>query len=626
LACAALASPATATGPTETAAAHRVFFDDVFSGLMAEHEIPGLAAVLVQNGETVFSAGYGLADVRRQIPVDAQRTIFPLGSVSKLLTTVAVLQLVENGTLDLNADIGPYLAPLRYDQRFTTPVTLRHLLTHTDGFDVRWLVGGAARVPKKVQPLSALMADLPPRIMPPGETYLYSDVGMTIAGYVVERVSHRPFADYMEQHVFEPLGMQQSSFRPTRENYARNRATGYAYNQEGRLAPVPVMYPHALPASGATAPISDLAPFMISLLPSRDSGTNPLLNAATVREMWRQQFAHHAAMPGTAFGFYEFFHHGHRALVHGGLLPGFTTVMVLLPEAGVGLCVAGNRFDLIGAFEDQLLRQLIEHFLPIPAEVSPSTFVARPQPRDVTLLEGTYRCDQYSRLSIDKLFVLAGMATELRVTANADGSLRIGPREGRWIEIADRLYANETTGERLAFRDDPLTGDIRIVGSAQFMSYHRIGVLDRLGAHYALFAGLPLLCLSATCVGGWSAWRARRHGVSLRSGWLVARRVSMTVTLIALLVFLGWFAASLAQLDFFTAAVGEPRSLAAIPYAGFALALVGIVQIALVFFSRRGSPAFRAETIASLVAAAAVLLLIPVLHSWNLLWLPFASS
>ena len=603
----------------------RAYFDQLFAEIMQEHEVPGMAAVLVKDGQRAFSAGYGFADVRQKTPVRPDRTIFPLGSISKLLTTVAVLQLAERGSLDLADDVRTHIAPFGYDQRFTAPITIHHLLTHTDGFDVRWLVGGAARVPEKVQPLPAMIAKLPPRLLPPGEVYLYSDVGMTLAGYIVERVSRQPFADYMDDHVLEPLGMSSSTFRSARPHYARDRATGYAHDNQGTLRPVPVVYPHAVPASGLTAPVSDLAPFMLALLQSESTGRAKILGETWVREMWRQQFAHHETMSGTAFGFYEFFHNGHRALVHGGLMPGFTTVLVLIPEARLGLCVAGNRFDLIGVFEDSMLRQLIDRYLPEAGTGHPTTPATRESNPRAAALEGTYRCDQYSRFSLDKLFVFAGLATDLEVRAEPDGRLVIDPLPGRWLHAGDNLYVNETSGERVSFRDDPHTGEPRLVGTAQFMSYHRLRPVDHLPTHYVVFAGLPILCLGATFV-GWKHARRNRWLASRHCRWVAAQRRLLILTSLALLAFLGLFAASMARLDFFSAAVGEPRTLALIPYAAFVLALCAAAQTVPPLLAGRRWPALRVESAACFAAAAAILLLLPVLHYWRLLWLPFATA
>lgn len=617
------AAPARAT-PVED---HGAYFETLFAALMEEHGIPGLAVVLVQDGRVVFQAGYGWANVGRQKRIDPVETIFPLGSVSQLLTTVAVLQQVEQNAIDLDTNIERYIAPLHVDRRFPEPVTLRHILTHTDGFDVRWLFGNAARVPERVRSLPELLSDLPPRAMPPGETYLYGDVGMTLAGYAVERTAQLPFAAYMEQHVFEPLGMTRSSFRSHREAYARDRATGYEHGYDGQLYPVPVVYPHATPASGLTAPVADMAPLMIALLNAEIPGKPRILGTKSLEDMWRKQFAHHPALPGTGYGVYEFVHHGRRAMVHGGLLPGFTTLMALLPEAGVGLCVAANRFDLIDPLETTLLRNLLDRFSPNPAAASlprnKAEVATRNAPTaDATQFTGVYRCDQYSRFSADKLFVLAGMASELRVVPQSDGSLKLYPGEGRWNEIEPLVFENDLNGERIAFRTDAHDLATRIVGSAQLMSYHRVGPRDNIALHAGVGGLLLLLSGAAGVYAVRTGWR------SPPAPFAPARMAARALRFLAVALPVGWtvfglgLSTALRKLDFATAAFGEPASVAFLRGLPAVIGLAAIALLVVSIISLRTRPVPRSEALVYAAAALATLLLLPLLAQWQLVRAP----
>lgn len=596
-------------------------FDALFRRLVEEQEIPGLAAVLVHGDTVLLSSGYGLADLTHRRPVDPERTIFPLGSISKLLTTVAVLQLAEKGALDLEADIDRYLGPGRVDRRFAEPVRVRHLLTHTDGLDARWLIGGAARVPEKVQPLERLLATLPPRTMPPGEIYLYSDVGMTVAGLIVQRVSGEAFADYMARRVFAPLGMRRATFRIDVGFDARDRATGYDYDETGTLRPAPVVYPHAAPASGLMAPVGDLGPLMIALLRSAAAPDSPhLLGDGWVRELWRRQFSHHPAIPGTAYGLYEYFHRGRRALVHGGLLPGFTTVIALVPDAGVGLCVAANRFAVIEQLENDLLRELLDRFAPGPTAASIASSPARPAAPQTapSQLAGLYRCDQYSRFSADKLFLLAGAGTDLLVEEAPGGGLRLQPEGTAWREIAPLLFENPETGDRIAFHTDDRGRGTRLVGSAQLMSYHRVGLADDIGLNAIAMLMLGLL----SCVGLVFAPRVLSRP-AMR--WTHALRLTALALALGWLAFFAGGALVVRELDFVATAFGEPRSIALLRLLPLGCAVAGIALLFLALCAWRARAVSRGEACGHALAALAALLLVPVLAHWQLVRLPVSS-
>jgi Beta-lactamase class C and other penicillin binding proteins len=602
---------------------HRAFFDRELAAVMEQHAVPGIAAVLVERDRTVFTAGYGFANLDRRVPMDAEHTVFPLGSISKLLTTIAVLQLAESGAVDLHANIDAYLGAPSLDRRFTQPITLHHLLTHTDGFDVRWLVGGAARVPEKVLPLSAIAARLPARMLPPGELYVYSDVGITLAGYIVERVARQPFADYVNQRIFRPLGMHATTFSPNREFYARDRATGYDWDRRGNFRAMPIVYPHANPASGLTAPVADMAPLLKALLHSTHGENNVLLTAASTQAMWQKQFAHHPSFASTGYGFYEFIHEGRRALVHGGMLPGFTAVLVMIPETQIGLCIAANRFDLINALENDLLIKIVERFAPPPQRSLPPQPVsalasAPPAPG----LNGLYRCDQYSRFSIDKIFVLAGLANEIHVEAQDDGSLLFQPHGTRWLPIEPLVYQRENSDERVRFQIDDDGRGTRILGSVQFMSYHRVGFWDDYERHIPIAAALVLLA----CVGGvlagwrtalWFGFRGANCSVAVHSQRALALFVPASV--LCLFAGLAWV---LRDLDFMSAAFGEPRAFALLRLVPLATTGAALALLFTALSCVRHDALHRTEAAIYAFSAVAALSLLPLFVHWQLVRLP----
>ena len=213
------------------------WMDNLLQAQMEELHIPNAAVAVVSDGQVIYQKGYGYTDLEERRPVVADHTLFRVGSVSKLFTWTAVMQLVEQGKLDLNADVNQYLdfqlpSTLLHGQGTAelAPITLAHLMTHTAGFEA---------YPDEIFRLSS--ADMlplgqyvrthqPARVFPPGEVAAYSNYGAALAGYIVERVTGQHFEEYVEQHIFAPLGMDHSTFRqPAPAQLEANLACPYRY-------------------------------------------------------------------------------------------------------------------------------------------------------------------------------------------------------------------------------------------------------------------------------------------------------------------------------------------------------------------------------------------------------------
>jgi CubicO group peptidase (beta-lactamase class C family) len=600
----------------------RPFLDQLFQQAMHEHGIPGLAAVLVQNGAVVYSAGFGWADVEQQVPVDPATTVFPFGSISKLFTTLAVLQAVENGQLELDADVQTYVAPLAIDDSFPDPITLRHLLTHTDGLDPRWLFGGATTDPSRLPSLAQLLQRLPPRIEPPGQLYLYSDVGISLAARALENVSGQSFADHLDRQVLQPLGMERSSFEPWQSAEAQtHRATGYERGPDGANRRLPVVYPTAVAAGGLQGPVLDLVPLMLAQLTPANS---PAPITPMVRQlMSTRQFSHHESIPGTCFGYYEYFRQGERGLLHGGLVPGFTSVVFLLPDHQTGLAVVVNQFGLVSLLEEQLLQRYLDRYHPgVPPRADPpaalaeaSAGVRRPS------LAGRYRSDQYSRHSTDKLALASGWGSEIVVQEQPGGRLWFEPG-GSWQPVGADVFEHESTSERVVFRRDARGRGERIVGSPQFMSYHRLRWFDRLAVHGGVTAVFVTSVLAVASVAGVSSWRASRRTPRATPP---AVKVVRVLTLLTVLLVVGTVAGivlTMQEIDAVSAFLGELPLLKLTVQFPVWFTVTGLLGLVFAAFTRPVVWPDRAERRAHLLLGLAVALFLPVLAYWNLLAWP----
>ncbi|MBL8055218.1 MAG: serine hydrolase, partial [Anaerolineales bacterium] len=273
---------APAAGPSDPAEVE-AFLDGLLRAEMDEHHVPGAVVVVVRAGAVLSAKGYGYADVEARTPVDPARTLFRPGSVSKLFTWTAVMQLVEQGRLDLDADVNAYL-DFAIPATYAEPITLKHLLTHTAGFEDKG--DGLFKLkPDEIPTLDAyLKANLPARVFPPGQIGAYSNYGTALAGYIVERVSGQPFAEYVEQHIFAPLGMAQATFRqPLPATLAPDMAGGYNY-VDGGYVRGGFEYVTGYPAGALSAAGLDLAKFMIAHLQDGQLGEARLLEAETARQ------------------------------------------------------------------------------------------------------------------------------------------------------------------------------------------------------------------------------------------------------------------------------------------------------------------------------------------------------
>jgi CubicO group peptidase (beta-lactamase class C family) len=199
------AAPSEALGPTDSAELE-AFLDNLLAKEMREYNIAGAAISVVKDGKIFFAKGYGYANIEKGIPVDPEHTIFRIGSVGKTFTWTAVMQLVEQGKLDLDADINTYL-DFRIPDTYPQPVTLKHLMTHTSGFEDRWLESLVSDASELIPARQWLISNTPGRVRPPGEAAGYSNYNAMLAGYIVARVSGQPYDQYIQEHIFDPLGM-----------------------------------------------------------------------------------------------------------------------------------------------------------------------------------------------------------------------------------------------------------------------------------------------------------------------------------------------------------------------------------------------------------------------------------
>lgn len=296
------------------------FVDGVVKPLMKNNNSPSGTVSIMRGGELIFAKGYGFQDVEQQVPVDPFRTLFRPGSTSKLFTWVAVMQQVEQGKLDLDADVNEYLQTFQIEDTFEQPITLRHILTHTAGFEDGALGYLIIDDPEKALPLREAMARYQPlRVNPPGAQTAYSNYATALAGLIVANVSGLEFNDYIRQNIFEPLGMNHSSFvEPLPEPLAADMAVSYSTEVGAFLEKPFEIITSFGPAGALSSTSTDMVRFGQAILNGGELDGNRILKKQTVDQMLKRHFTHDHRLMGMGLGFYAADYEGVRVVGHGG--------------------------------------------------------------------------------------------------------------------------------------------------------------------------------------------------------------------------------------------------------------------------------------------------------------------
>ncbi len=433
------------------------YLDNFFADEMPRYHITGATFSIVKEGQLFFSKGYGFTTTAKNVPVSPTKTIFRVGSVSKLFVATAIMQLAEQGKLRLDDPVNRYLAGFKLSENFGRPVTIADLLTHTAGFEDREI--GITTLNKADQlPLGEYLKQrLPELVEPPGgqDSYAYSNHGYALAGYLVELISGEAFEQYVQENILRPLDMHYSSFILTPE-LDTLRATGYQYTFNS-LQPLPYDYQQIYPAGSLNSSAEDIAHFMLAQLQGGSYGGKQILQPATVQQMQARQYGHNPALNGITYGFNEYYQNGLRTLYHEGNWPGYTSLLMLIPDKKVGFFVSYNRD--INLPREELVQEFIDRFYPATSPVENPPSIATRQSA-VAKFAGVYRSSRYNQTTLEKVLSLS---LQGKVVAESDGTLTIPTdspfyRSSHWAETAPQLFklldGNDFSSQHLYFEQD----------------------------------------------------------------------------------------------------------------------------------------------------------------------------
>ncbi|MGE0553814.1 MAG: serine hydrolase domain-containing protein, partial [Gemmatimonadales bacterium] len=327
--------------------------DSAVVALMRASSVPGVAIAIVR-ADSIELHGYGVARVGDSAPVDPSRTLFRLASVAKLFVAASAAQQLDRGALALDAPVNGLLD----GWRTADDITVLHLLTHTAGLDER-LIGYAARSVEELEPLGEhLRRRLPRQGWRAGELTGYSNYGMALAGYLVERVTGLEFADYARRALFLPLGMARTFYRAVPDSLATDRATAHRCGGDG-CDPLRELYSHPYPVGLAYSTAADMGRFVRALLGQGPADT--VLTPRARAELFRERFRNEPTVPGISLGFFNQRHRGLPILAHSGTVPGTSGLLVVAPSRTVGFYFVANggRSGFGAALRDTLLGRLL---------------------------------------------------------------------------------------------------------------------------------------------------------------------------------------------------------------------------------------------------------------------------
>lgn len=460
-------------GPTQLSDVEELesFVDDFMNKAFDRHHLVGGVVSVVKDGELFFAKGYGYRDLENRLPVEADRTMFRIGSVSKLFTWTAVMQLVEQGLLDLDVDVNRYLSTFQIPDTYEQPITLRNIMTHSTGLD-EWVVGGhffTHDASYRMTLQTALEKYMPQRLRPPTQDFSsdrsssYSNWATTLAGYIVEQVSGMAFNDYVERHIFTPLAMNHTTFlEPPERMFGENEIFPYAPDADGTMRRQ--AFEHAssfAPAGSGSSTAEDMAKFAIAHLNKSGVSEKRILGSDTTKMMHARYLALNPHTNGHALGFFEIYLNGRRIIEHTGGTVFFHSDLVIIPKENIAFFISFNtpsgrqaRIEFKKAFMDR-------YFPAVIPEISP---LADAGARDHHYT-GFYRLAVSNGHTMDKLMAFG---SEIEISRISPGRLLIDGYEGtseHWEEVAPNIFRNQTDGTLATFTTDQRGRAIRFTGA-----------------------------------------------------------------------------------------------------------------------------------------------------------------
>ena len=471
------------TGPGATlddTATLGAFLDGGFQQFIDELHVRSAVVAVIKNGRVLYARGYGYDDVAKRKPIDPATSLFRIGSTSKLFTWTAVMQLVQQGKLDLDADVNTYLKDFKIPPAFGKPITLRNLMTHSPGFEdgaLGYLITNDSTRVKSIDEM--LKEHRPASVRAPGVLSSYSNYGAALAGLIVQNVSGVPFNEYIRRNIFDPLDMHHSTFQePVPADLQPDLVTGSAY-ENGVYKAKPFEYIGGFrPAGSASMSALDATHFMIAHLQDGRYGSARILDSATAERMHTRTFANDPRLPGMALGFYEQRMNGVRVIGHEGDTQYFHTALFIVPDAQVGIFMS-----YVGTGAEPMREGILHSFFDRYFPAQPVAIAAAPDSFAKTAAKytGAYRFARHSWTKIDKALMAASPSIKVAVLPK-EGRLMItglGENPAQFAPIGNGLFKQVDGDATIGFTQDSSGAVTALsVGGLPFMGTERVPLHD----------------------------------------------------------------------------------------------------------------------------------------------------
>jgi CubicO group peptidase (beta-lactamase class C family) len=547
-------APSTPTEPTAAKALTKDDLDAWLDGYMpyalATGDIAGAVVTVVKDGQIVTERGFGYSDVATKKPVDPKLTLFRVGSVSKLVTWTAVMQMVEAGKIDLDADVNKYL-DFTIPARDGKPITMRNLMQHVAGFEeqIKNIITEDSTEPDYV---TLLKRATPTRVFEAGTTPAYSNYGASLAGYIVQRVSGESFFDYVEKHIFAPLDMTHSTFRqPLPKALEPIMSSGYVTASEPAKK-FEIVGP--APAGSMSSPGEEMARFMIAHLQNGQYNGNRILKEETAKQTYDSPLTLLPQLNRMELGFFETNINGREVIGHLGDTDYFHTSLHLFMKENTGFFVSFNSAGKQGAahfLRLALFADFADRYFPGPritTRVDDATAKQHAQ-----MMVGNW---VGSRGAFTNFFAALGVISQGKVLVGPKGELIVADAKGldgkpvSWVEVAPFVWQDANGHDLLSAKVED--------GKVTRFSYGLLGPFEvylrpdaahnGVWATPALFASLAALALTAifwpiTAI----VCRRFRAPLDLTSSEISAYRGSKIAAWLIVLAFVAWIGSILAM-------------------------------------------------------------------------------
>ncbi len=598
----------------------KAFVDGVVTTAMADHRIPGVIVAVVYQGETVLLRGYGYAHEPERRPVDPQHSLFRVASITKIFNAIALLKLVDEGRVELDAEFTRYLPDIDFDLPYGVP-RVRDLLTHTAGFEDAYLGHFWAVDAESEHHLGDYIARFQPaQVRAPGKALVYSNYGTSVIGLIVETVSGMPYADFVESRVLMPMGMNASRMRDwpgeARPGYLpaaayENLSLSHVWSA-GRFSPPSWAWMHGgmMPAGGLLSTGEDMGRFMRAQL--ADGGG--ILSAEGMRLLTTPSIANHPGVAANALGYWINEVWGYPTMEHGGSIFGFLSNLVLVPELALGVFVSTNA-PSGHRLSSQLPQRIVGQFFASERHAPRSDAQA-----DLSEFTGLYRSERRGHRTVDKLLVFG--AGDVQLGANDQGFLTLtsGAQTQRFVPLGEDRFFDPDFSEHIAFSRDDRGRVFKLHGAYGHNNFLRL-------ARWQTVEFMNHVMIALSALAAWWLFAlafTRRSGRHETVSGLVARYTSFAL-LVAWAATVGLLNLDMAQLTSPTAAhfahfpTAQGRWWILASWIG--TALTALLLTLLVPVWRGGQWGLGRRLIASALALASALF-VYLLSYWNVLGAP----